>query len=50
VPDVLALSLLQARIDVVHALPLIASAESPFYGARAIAKRCSDIVLALCIL
>ncbi|MGA8706222.1 MAG: undecaprenyl-phosphate glucose phosphotransferase [Steroidobacteraceae bacterium] len=46
VPDVMSCDLIQARLDVIGGMPVVAVRESPFYGARSIAKRLSDIVLA----
>ena len=50
VPDLLTLDLVQARFDVVGGMPVFALRESPFYGAHAIAKRVSDLALALVML
>lgn len=50
VPDVQALSLIEARIEVIHGVPLIAVCESPFYGVHGVVKRCSDLVIAALIL
>jgi len=46
VPDVMSCDLIQARLDVIGGMPVVAVRESPFYGARSIAKRLSDIALA----
>jgi putative colanic acid biosysnthesis UDP-glucose lipid carrier transferase len=45
VPDLTALNILQARVDVVHGMPMFSVYESPFFGVRSLAKRVSDIVL-----
>jgi putative colanic acid biosynthesis UDP-glucose lipid carrier transferase len=44
VPDLNALNNIQARVDVVHGIPMFAVYASPFFGARELAKRASDIV------
>jgi putative colanic acid biosynthesis UDP-glucose lipid carrier transferase len=46
-PDVLSLDLIQARMDSVAGLPVIALCESPFCGLNGLIKRCSDILIAL---
>jgi putative colanic acid biosynthesis UDP-glucose lipid carrier transferase len=50
VPDMFTCDLIQARLDIIGGIPIVAVRESPFYGARAIAKRLSDIALALLLL
>jgi putative colanic acid biosysnthesis UDP-glucose lipid carrier transferase len=50
VPDVYLFDLIQARVDTVGGLPVVAVCESPFYGADGLIKRASDIVLASAIL
>jgi putative colanic acid biosynthesis UDP-glucose lipid carrier transferase len=45
VPDLHALNNIQARVDVVHGIPMFAVYASPFFGVRPLAKRASDIVL-----
>ena len=54
VPDLHALNNIQARVDVVHGIPMFAVYASPFFGVRSLAKRASDIVLSglllLCLL
>lgn len=50
VPDLHALNIIQARVDVVHGMPMFAVYESPFFGVRSLAKRVSDIVLSLAVL
>jgi putative colanic acid biosynthesis UDP-glucose lipid carrier transferase len=46
VPDLLVFNLIQARIDVLGGIPLIAVRESPFYAGRSVAKRFEDLLLA----
>ncbi len=50
VPDLFTFDLMQARVNVIGGLPLLAVRESPFYGARAIVKRICDIVVAAALL
>lgn len=50
VPDIFATNLMQARIDVVHGIPLLAVCESPFFGVLGLVKRLSDIVISGAIL
>ena len=45
VPDLHALNNIQARVDVVHGIPMVAVYASPFFGVRPLAKRTSDIIL-----
>ena len=45
VPDLYAFDVIQARIDVIGGMPVVAVCESPFYGARSIAKRLSDLII-----
>jgi putative colanic acid biosynthesis UDP-glucose lipid carrier transferase len=49
-PDIYLIDLIQARVDTIGGLPVIAVCESPFYGASGLIKRVSDIVLASAIL
>ena len=49
-PDVHLFDLVQARVDTVGGLPVVAVRESPFYGADGLIKRASDIILASTIL
>jgi len=46
VPDLFVFNLMQARIDAMSGIPLIAVRESPFYAGRIVAKRLEDILLA----
>jgi putative colanic acid biosynthesis UDP-glucose lipid carrier transferase len=50
VPDIFLFDLIQARMDHVGGLPVLAVCETPFYGVNGIVKRVSDIVLATLIL
>jgi putative colanic acid biosynthesis UDP-glucose lipid carrier transferase len=50
VPDLFVFNLIQARIDALGGIPLIAVRESPFFAGRIIAKRLEDILLAGCAL
>jgi len=49
-PDVHLFDLIQARVDTIGGLPVVAVCESPFYGANGLIKRVSDIILASAIL
>ncbi len=50
VPDMLSFDAMQARLDAVCGLPVIALCESPFCGINAVYKRLSDLVLSASIL
>jgi putative colanic acid biosynthesis UDP-glucose lipid carrier transferase len=50
VPDVLLFDLIQARVDAIGGMPVLAVCESPFRGLDAALKRISDIALAAAIL
>jgi putative colanic acid biosysnthesis UDP-glucose lipid carrier transferase len=50
VPDIFLFDLIQARIDHVGGLPVLAVCETPFYGVNGLVKRASDLVLATLIL
>jgi len=50
VPDIFTYDLIQARIDQIGGIPVIAILETPFTSVNAINKRLSDIVLATLIL
>lgn len=50
VPDIFTYDLIQARIDQIGSIPVIAILETPFTSINAINKRLSDIVLATLIL
>jgi putative colanic acid biosysnthesis UDP-glucose lipid carrier transferase len=45
VPDLHALNDIQARVDVVHGIPMLAVYASPFFGVRSLAKRACDVIL-----
>jgi putative colanic acid biosysnthesis UDP-glucose lipid carrier transferase len=48
VPDVFLFDLMQARIDSVGGLPVLAVCESPFHGTVGAMKRWSDVLIATC--
>ena len=50
VPDIFLFDLIQARMDTVGGIPVVAACETPFYGISGLIKRASDIVLASAIL
>jgi putative colanic acid biosynthesis UDP-glucose lipid carrier transferase len=50
VPDIFVFDLIQARMDSVAGIPVVAVCETPFYGVSGMLKRVSDIVLATLIL
>ena len=50
VPDIFVSDLIQARVDSIGGLPVVAVCESPFYGFNSFVKRLSDIVLSFVIL
>ena len=50
VPDIFVSDLIQARVDSLGGLPVVAVCESPFYGFNGVVKRASDIALASLIL
>jgi len=50
VPDIFLFDLIQARMDTIGGIPVLAVCETPFYGVNGIVKRVSDIVLATLIL
>ncbi len=49
-PDIFLFHLIQARMDAIGGIPVVAVCETPFYGINGLVKRLSDIVLALAIL
>lgn len=49
-PDIFLYDLIQARMDVVGDMPVVAVCETPFYGLNGLIKRASDLVLACAIL
>jgi putative colanic acid biosysnthesis UDP-glucose lipid carrier transferase len=50
VPDIFVSDLIQARVDSIGGLPVVAVCESPFCGFNGVVKRVSDFVLAALIL
>jgi putative colanic acid biosynthesis UDP-glucose lipid carrier transferase len=46
VPDIFVADLIQARVDSIGGLPVVAVCESPFYGFNGVVKRLSDLVVA----
>ncbi len=50
VPDFFMADLIQARIDEINGMPIVALCETPFYGFNGFVKRLSDVVLATFIL
>ncbi|MHB1085033.1 MAG: undecaprenyl-phosphate glucose phosphotransferase [Thiobacillus sp.] len=50
VPDIFVSDLIQARIDHIHGMPIVALTESPTLGVSGIGKRISDLVIASLIL
>src|SRR5256714_6694913 len=45
-PDIFLFALIQARVDTIGDLPVVAVCETPFYGFNGLVKRISDYVLA----
>ncbi len=50
VPDIFVSDLIQARVDSIGELPVVAVCETPFYGFNGVLKRISDVVIASLIL
>ncbi len=50
VPDIFLYDLIQARMDDVSGIPVVAVCESPFYGVNGMVKRLEDIILSALIL
>jgi len=50
VPDIFVFDLIQARVDSIGDLPVVAVCETPFFGFNGLVKRASDYVLAALIL
>jgi len=50
VPDIFVFDLIQARVDSIGDLPVVAVCETPFYGFNGLVKRMEDYVLATLIL
>jgi len=49
-PDIFLFDLIQARMDNIGSVPIVAVCETPFYGIAGLIKRASDIVIATLIL
>lgn len=49
-PDIFLSDLIQARLDRIGCIPVVAVCETPFYGISGVLKRASDIILASIIL
>lgn len=49
-PDIFLSDLIQARLDNVGGIPVVAVCETPFYGFNGVLKRASDVILASAIL
>jgi putative colanic acid biosynthesis UDP-glucose lipid carrier transferase len=49
-PDIFLFDLIQARMDSIGEVPVVAVCETPFYGVNALIKRLSDLVIATLIL
>jgi putative colanic acid biosynthesis UDP-glucose lipid carrier transferase len=50
VPDMFLTDLIQARMDDINGLPVVAVCETPFYGVNGLVKRLEDLVLSSLIL
>lgn len=50
VPDIRSFDLIQANINIINGIPIVAVCESPFIGINSTIKRISDVVLSLSIL
>jgi putative colanic acid biosysnthesis UDP-glucose lipid carrier transferase len=50
VPDIFLFDLIQARMDTVAGIPVLAVCETPLYGVNGVLKRVSDLILASLIL
>jgi len=50
VPDIFVFDLIQARIDTIGDIPVVAVCETPLYGINGLIKRASDLVFASAIL
>jgi putative colanic acid biosynthesis UDP-glucose lipid carrier transferase len=46
-PDIFLYDLIQARVDIVSGMPVVAVCESPFYGTTGIIKRIADLAITL---
>ena len=49
-PDIFLFDVIQARLETIEGIPVLAVCESPFYGVAGLIKRASDIALAVTIL
>ena len=49
-PDIFLFDLIQARMDTIGGIPVLAICETPFYGVNGIVKRVSDVILSALIL
>jgi putative colanic acid biosynthesis UDP-glucose lipid carrier transferase len=50
VPDIFIYDLIQARVDEINGVPIVAICETPFYGVNGLLKNMSDILVAALIL
>jgi putative colanic acid biosynthesis UDP-glucose lipid carrier transferase len=50
VPDIFLSDLIQARVDEVNGIPVVAVCETPFYGVSGLVKRIEDLVIATIIM
>lgn len=50
IPNVFLFDLIQARLDDIDGIPVVALCETPFYGSQALIKRLSDIIMASSLL
>ena len=50
VPDIFMFDLIQARVDSINGIPVVAVCETPFYGSDGIVKTVSDYLIALTVL
>lgn len=50
VPDIFIYDLIQARVDEINGVPIVAVCETPFYGVNGLLKQVSDFVFAALIL
>jgi len=50
VPDIFLSDLIQARVDEVNGIPVVAVCETPFYGLNGLVKRIEDLGIAIAIL
>jgi putative colanic acid biosynthesis UDP-glucose lipid carrier transferase len=46
VPDIFLSDLIQARVDEVNGIPVVAVCETPFYGVSGLVKRIEDVIIA----